>query len=132
MDHFKNESRYEPHSDKYFDNRFWFDDTFYRPGGPVIVQNAGEITGIVYLEDLQIGLLHELARVTNGLAVLFEHRYYGPSPPVAVRDPTDLRFLTTEQAMADQAYFARNVMFPGRENLNLTAPNTSWFAIGCS
>jgi hypothetical protein len=65
VDHFHNETRYEPHSDKYFNNRFWFDDTFYRPGGPVIVQNAGEISGEAHLTDIQIGLHHELAKATK-------------------------------------------------------------------
>ena len=132
VDHFHNETRYEPHSDKYFKNRFWFDDTYYRPGGPVIIQNAGEITGEWHLIDLQIGLHHELAKATNGIAVVLEHRYYGHSLPVLVRNVEAFRFLTVEQAMADQAYFARNVVFPAKEHLNLTAPNTPWFAIGCS
>ena len=132
VDHFHNETRYEPHSDKYFENRFWFDDTYYHPGGPVIIQNAGELTGEDFLADLQIGLHHELAKATNGIAVLLEHRYYGHSLPVLVRNVEAFRFLTVEQAMADQAYFARNIVFPGKEHLNLTAPNTPWFAIGFS
>ena len=62
VDHFHNESHYEPHFDKYFKNRFWFNDTYYQPGGPVITENAGEIiTGNWHLTDLQIGLLHELS-----------------------------------------------------------------------
>ena len=132
IDHFHNETRYEPHSTKFFQNRFWFDDTYYRPGGPVIIQNAGEITGEWHLRDLQVGLHHELAKATNGLAVVLEHRYYGHSFPELVRNIEAFRFLSVEQAMADQAYFAQNVAFPGKEHLNLTSPNTPWFAIGCS
>ncbi len=132
VDHFHNESRYEPHLDKTFKNRFWINDTYYRPGGPVIIQNSGELSGDFHLTDLQIGLHHELAKATNGLAVVLEHRYYGHSLPLYPRKTEDFRFLSVEQAMADQAYFAQNIVFPGLEHLNLTAPNTPWFAIGCS
>ena len=132
VDHFHNESRYEPHSNIYFNNRFWFNDTYYQPGGPVIIQNGGESSAKYELTGLQIGLLHELAKATNGIAVLLEHRYYGHSLPVRPRNTEAFRFLTVEQAMADQAYFAQHIVFPGHEDLNLTAPNTPWFAIGCS
>jgi hypothetical protein len=132
VDHFHNESRYEPHSDKLFPNRYWFDDTYYQPGGPVIVENVGESTGQYDLADLQIGLLHELVKATDGIGVVLEHRYYGKSFPVSVHNTEDFRFLTVEQAMADEAYFAQHVVFPGKEHLNLTAPNSPWFAIGCS
>lgn len=44
----------------------------------------------------------------------------------------DFRFLSAEQAMADQAYFAENVVFSGLEQYDLTASNTPWFAIGGS
>ena len=43
------------------------------------------------------------------MAVLFEHRYYGRSHPVADLTTPNLRFLTTEQANADAAHFARTV-----------------------
>ena len=38
IDHaiFHNESRYEPHTNETFANRYWLDDTYYKPGGPVI------------------------------------------------------------------------------------------------
>lgn len=43
-----------------------------------------------------------------------------------------MRFLTTDQALADQAYFANHVVFKGLEQYNLTAPNTAYIAYGGS
>lgn len=44
----------------------------------------------------------------------------------------DFRFLSVDQALADQAYFAQNVVFPGHNGTDLTAASTPYFAIGGS
>ncbi len=43
-----------------------------------------------------------------------------------------LRFLSTDQSVADMAYFAKNVVFDGLERLDLTAPSTPYIAYGGS
>jgi len=73
-----------------------------------------------------------VTKATGGIGVILEHRYYGKSLPVANFSTESLRFLTFDQALADQAYFAQNVKFPGLEDLDLTAPNTPWIAYGGS
>ena len=60
-----------------------------------------------------------------------EHRYYGKSMPTKDLSTESLRFLTTEQALADSAYFAKNVQFEGLDK-DLTAPGTPWIAYGGS
>jgi hypothetical protein len=40
--------------------------------------------------------------------------------------------LTTDQALADEVYFAKNVVFEGLEHLNLTAPNVAYIGYGGS
>ena len=132
VDHFQNESMYEPHSSDSFELRYWFDATYYKSGGPVIVLESGEDTGVDRLPFLQKGILHQLAQATNGIGVVLEHRYYGTSMPTSDLSTQNLRFLTTEQALADTAYFAQNVVFEGLEDKNLTAPNTPWIAYGGS
>lgn len=132
IDHFHNDSLYEPHSDGVFDLRYWFDATYYKPGGPVIVLQSGETDGTGRLVFLQKGLLHKMAVATHGIGVVLEHRYYGQSWPVPDLSTENMRFLTTDQALADQAYFAKNVVFPGLEHHNLTAPNTAYIAYGGS
>jgi hypothetical protein len=43
-----------------------------------------------------------------------------------------MRFLTTEQAMADAAYLAENIVFEGLEDLDLTAADVPWIVYGGS
>ncbi|KAL4864936.1 hypothetical protein BDV12DRAFT_211337 [Aspergillus spectabilis] len=132
IDHFHNETRYEPHSNGSFNLRYWFDSSHYRPGGPVIVIAAGETSGEDRFPFLSQGIVTKLAKAYHGLGVILEHRYYGTSYPVERITPESLRFLTTEQALADYAYFASNVVFPGLEDIDLTAPATPWIAYGGS
>jgi len=132
VDHFHNESMYEPHSDATFSLRYWFDATYYEDGGPVIVLQGGETSGAGRLPYLQKGIVYQLAKATGGIGVILEHRYYGKSLPTPDLSTENLRFLTTEQALADQAYFAQNIIFPGLENKNLTAPNTAYIGYGGS
>ncbi|KAL3425043.1 serine carboxypeptidase S28 [Phlyctema vagabunda] len=132
VDHFHNSSRYEPHSNGTFDLRYYFDATYYKAGGPVIVLQSGETSAVGRLGFLQKGLIHQLAQATNGIAVVLEHRYYGTSWPTSDLSTESLRFLTTEQALADEAYFAQNVVFPGLEDLDLTALTVPWIGYGGS
>jgi hypothetical protein len=132
VDHFHNESRYEPHSDDSFNLRYWFDATHYRPGGPVILLHSGEFDSVGRLPYLEHGIVTTLTEATGGLGVVLEHRYYGTSFPVPDLSNEHMRFLTTEQALADTAYFAQNVRFPGLEKHNLTAPETPYIIYGGS
>jgi hypothetical protein len=65
------------------------------------------------------------------MGVILEHRYYGKSFPVPDLTTENLRFLSTEQALAEVDYFARNVKFEGIAE-DLTAPNTPWVVYGGS
>ncbi|EFQ25760.1 serine carboxypeptidase S28 [Colletotrichum graminicola] len=133
IDHFHNDSIYEPHSNGTFPLRYWYDDRFYKPGGPVIALAAGETSGNGRLPFLQKGIVAILAEATNGVGIILEHRYYGRSYPTPDFSTKNLRFLTTDQALADTAYFAQHVVFPGKlATLNLTAPGTPWIMYGGS
>lgn len=150
VDHFHNDSLYEPHvclvpippppppphtdaqqTNDTFNLRYWFDASHYQQGGPVIVLQSGETSGVGRLPFLQKGIISILAQATGGLGVILEHRYYGTSFPVADLSTPNLRFLTTDQALADMAYFAQNVVFEGL-GLDLTAPNVPYIAYGGS
>ncbi|EGO52058.1 hypothetical protein NEUTE1DRAFT_118619 [Neurospora tetrasperma FGSC 2508] len=132
VDHFHNDTKYEPHTNDTFDLRYWFDATYYKKGGPVIVLAAGETSGVGRLQFLQKGIVYQLAKATGGVGVILEHRYYGKSLPTSDFSTKNLRFLTTDQALADTVYFAKNVKFAGLEHLDLTAPNTPYIAYGGS
>ena len=132
IDHFHNESMYEPHSSDSFNLRYFFDATYYKPGGPVIVMQSGESSVTGRLGYLQKGLIRQLAEATGGILVILEHRYYGTSIPTPDLSTENLRFLTTQQALADTDFFARNVVFKGLEDQKLTAPDTAYIAYGGS
>jgi hypothetical protein len=68
---------------------------------------------------------------TNGLGVILENRYYGDSYPFNSSTTDELAYLTTEQTIADNEYFAKHASFPGVEG-NLTAPGTPWILYGGS
>lgn len=94
---------------------------------------GGETTGTDRLPYLQKGILAQLAQATNGIGVVLEHRYYGESFPTPDLSTENLRFLTTQQALADQAYFAQHIQFPGLEHLgDLTSNTTAYIAYGGS
>lgn len=63
-----------------------------------------------------------MIQATNGIGVILEHRYYGTSFPTPDISTENLRFLTTEQALADQAYFSQNIKFPGLVSLRSYFP----------
>ncbi|KAI2603632.1 peptidase S28 [Hypoxylon sp. NC1633] len=132
IDHFHNDSSYEPHSDGTFDLRYWYDTQYYKPGGPVIVLAGGETSGADRLPFLQKGIVYQLAKATGGVGVILEHRYYGTSIPVEDFSTQNLRFLTTDQALADTAYFAKNVKFDGLEDVDLSPEKAPWIAYGGS
>lgn len=132
VDHFHNETKYEPHSNDDFPLRYWYDATYYQPGGPVIVLASGETSGTDRLPYLQKGILNQLARATHGVGVILEHRYYGTSFPVPDLSVENLRFLDTQQALADTAYFAKNIKFEGLGDEDLTSDDTAWIVYGGS
>lgn len=132
IDHFPDSDRYAPHVTKTFKNRYWFDASYYKPGGPVIVLQSGETSGLGRLPFLQKGIVKQLSEATGGIGVILEHRYYGHSQPFADLSTEHLRFLTTEQALADEAYFAQNVVFPGMEDMDLTSNTTAYISYGGS
>ncbi|PHH60973.1 hypothetical protein CDD81_988 [Ophiocordyceps australis] len=132
VDHFHNESRYEPHSADVFNLRYWLDTSNYKPGGPVIVLHSGETSSQDRLPYLDHGIVPELTAATGGVGLVLEHRYYGTSYPTANITTQSLRFLTSEQALADTAYFAQHVSFPGLEHVPLTASHAPWIIYGGS
>jgi hypothetical protein len=60
---------------------------------------------------LEKGIVAQLTQATHGIGVILEHRYYGAFFPTPGISTEDLRFLTTEQALADQAFFSKNIKF---------------------
>lgn len=70
IDHFHNDSMYEPHSNSKFNLRYWFDDSFYKPGGPVFVLTGGETDASTRLAYLQKGIVHQVIKATGGMGMV--------------------------------------------------------------
>ena len=60
-----------------FKQRYWFDATFYKKGGPVYLLDAGETNAEGRLSFLEKGILRILSEATGGIGIVFEHRYCG-------------------------------------------------------
>lgn len=125
-------------------NHFWTNDTFYCAGGPVFFYDAGERgvsdDNLVTLSDKSHPLM-SLTRTFHGLAVVWEHRFYGQSLPFPLKiDSTNAekkaayQFLNTEQALEDAVFFASHFKRTGLGNTDTDLkPNaTPWIWIGGS
>lgn len=55
IDHFPNSTRYEPHTNATFSQRYFYDDSYYKPGGPVFLYIGGETSGEYRFSNLQTG-----------------------------------------------------------------------------
>lgn len=132
IDHFPSSPRYAPHTNATFQQRYFFDDTYYQPGGPVYLYIGGETSGNSRFSNLETGIIQILMQATNGLGVILENRYYGESYPFNTSSTDELAYLTTEQTIADNVFFATHATFPGVNATDLTAPNTPWILYGGS
>ncbi|XP_066273343.1 putative serine protease F56F10.1 [Branchiostoma lanceolatum] len=104
--------------------RYFVNDTFFKPGGPVFLMIGGEGTADPIW--MVTGAWIEYAKEFHALCVMLEHRYYGKSHPTKDTSVESLQYLSSEQALADLAYF-RNYMVEKRD---LT--DNKWISFGGS
>ncbi|KAJ1662419.1 hypothetical protein IW140_005918 [Coemansia sp. RSA 1813] len=88
-----------------WDQRYLFNATFYKPGGPIIMATPGEAAVSSSLADLSH--FNYLAQLTDGLVVLVEHRFYGKSNPMPDLSGDSLKYHTVENVLQDFAEFIR-------------------------
>ncbi|KAI9209079.1 peptidase S28 [Polychytrium aggregatum] len=109
LDHFS------PKSNGTFRQKYFFNDQYYKPGGPVWLFVGGEVpldggwvtsTGMV---------LFTLANKTNGIMAAIEHRYYGDSMPFPDYSTKNMAYLSSHQAIEDIVAFVKN--FTATHNL---------------
>jgi hypothetical protein len=105
-----------------FSQRYYVDDTYYQPGGPVFLYLGGEGPGEAFLMEEQMFIW---AQQFNAKYILLEHRYYGNSNPTPDYTTPNMQYLTVDQALADAASF---LMW---YNSTLTDPS-QWMIFGCS
>ena len=103
--------------------RYWVDDQHWDGSGsaPVFLCMGGEGAS-----GPPGGAALALTQEYHGLAFSIEHRYYGRSIPTDDFSTSNLRWLGTEQALADAALFVRRM----NERYNLT--DSRWISFGGS
>lgn len=145
-----------------FNNRYYVNATYYRAGGPVFLYDNGEqyfdptsAAAMLAEVDGETGIM-QLAKRHRGLAIGWEHRYFGNSLPFPlafqngsvtdpytcsqagdycthepVNAPESYKYLTIDQALEDVVYFAHNFR-PSGIDYPLTPEHTPWIWVGGS
>lgn len=91
----------------------------FKSGGPIFLLIGGE-GGVHPAGISSISYVHTLAEKFNGLLIYTEHRFYGKSMPFEKFSTNDLKYLSSDQALADLAHFVRSTI-TGNEKLNATS-----------
>ncbi|EDV20342.1 uncharacterized protein TRIADDRAFT_63413 [Trichoplax adhaerens] len=105
--------------------RYFVNDTFHKKGGPIFLMLGGE--GPASPVWNVAGAWQIYAKKLNAITIQIEHRYYGQSHPVSDASTPNLKYLSSEQALADAAYFREYFM----TSKNMSA-DTKWIVFGGS
>lgn len=89
--------------DRTYSQRYWVNDKYFTdPSGPNLIYLCGEYTCSIREDRLypfMVGAAH------GARLLVLEHRFYGDSQPFDNWSLESLQFLSSEQAMADIAFF---------------------------
>ncbi|XP_059142067.1 putative serine protease K12H4.7 [Physella acuta] len=97
LDHFNGADQ------RVWQQRYFVNDTYYKPGGPIFVQIGGEgAADPIWLVE---GAWVTYGKVYGAYLANLEHRFYGKSHPTEDMSTENLRYLSSEQALADLAAF---------------------------
>ncbi|KAM9663677.1 putative serine protease K12H4.7 [Trichechus inunguis] len=119
LDHFsKNGSRL-------WRQRYFLNDAFYKPGGPIFLKISGTLTSNIYHVSVRYSWVTYAERL-GALCLLLEHRFYGLSQPTGDLSTASLRYLSSRQALADIVNFQTKVA----KKTGLTT--NKWVVFGCS
>jgi len=92
------------HQDKrYWLQRYFINDDYYTGSGPLFLQMGGEAAiSSAYVDSLDMTVYGE---TYGALLVALEHRFYGKSQPFDDLRTENLRYLSSQEALADAAVF---------------------------
>uniref|UniRef100_A0A8C5QB37 Thymus-specific serine protease n=1 Tax=Leptobrachium leishanense TaxID=445787 RepID=A0A8C5QB37_9ANUR len=106
--------------------RYWINEEYWqRPDGPVFLYIGGE--GSLSEFSVLSGEHVDLAQKHRALLVSLEHRYYGASINQDGLTLSEIRFLSSQQALADLASF--HLFISQKYNLS---PRNTWICYGGS
>lgn len=91
--------------------KYWMNDMFYKPGGPVFIMIGGEGPISRHWIDINEGTPDYLknAKTFGAMAFQLEHRFYGESWPLPDMSTTNLQYLSSRQALADLNFFISRI-----------------------
>lgn len=105
--------------------RYFVNSDFYKPNGPIFLMIGAE--GIANPKWMIEGQWIEYAKEFGAMCFYLEHRFYGKSHPTSDLSVKNLVYLSSEQALADLAYFIQSV------NIGYKFPNNAkWIVFGGS
>src|SRR5207237_1073002 len=65
-----------------YQNRYWVQEKWYKPGGPVFIFDGGEASAAGDVSWMRGNTFFtRMLQEFGGMGVLWEHRYYGDSVP---------------------------------------------------
>ncbi|XP_071084320.1 putative serine protease F56F10.1 [Haliotis cracherodii] len=110
---------------RYWKQRYYINDKFYRPGGPVFlfIGPQTELTPAVFTGN---GAWLDYAKTYHAIGFAVEQRFYGSSHPTPDLSVDNLQYLSVEQSLEDLATF---IVATNKER-NVT--NAKWISFGGS
>ncbi|XP_066913299.1 putative serine protease K12H4.7 [Clytia hemisphaerica] len=105
--------------------KYYVNATQFGENGPVFLMIGGE--GPLSARWVGVGSMVEMAKEHKALVLALEHRYYGDSHPTSDTSVENLKYLSSEQALADLATFRASMV----EQFALSDKN-KWISFGGS
>lgn len=118
-----------------FEQRYWYGTEHWRgPGSPIIFVNPGEQSGEGFNESYtSLQRLPGLfAKEVGGAIIIMEHRYWGESSPFEELTTENMQYLTLENSILDNTYFAKTFKPPFDKSGQSSPDNAPWVFSGGS
>ncbi|VDK17423.1 unnamed protein product [Anisakis simplex] len=109
-----------------FNQRYWMNPQYAKPRGPHFLMIGGEGTANTkWVLNPEVQIM-SAARKYGATVYMLEHRYYGESWPTPDQSTENLKWLTSQQALADLAQFIKTM------NKEQKLVNPQWITFGGS
>lgn len=114
-----------------FSQAFLWNNTFWRPGAPIVLFLAGETSIDHYgiFSHPEFSTVGVIAQHLGAATIVLEHRYFGSSLPFRNFTKAHLQYLTVDNALKDVVRFAENFVAPWTDR-STTAQDVPWILIG--
>ncbi|XP_033149997.1 putative serine protease K12H4.7 [Drosophila busckii] len=114
---------FDDNNTKVWSNRYHIYEDYFSHGSPIFVWLGGESK---VDPDMKVLLWEEIAKEHNGSLIYTEHRFYGKSIPIRPYSNENLKYLSTEQALADVVHLIKTLKKEDKYK------NSKVLVLGCS